>query len=406
MSEKVSPPPSQSQAPTTAPIGLFQRLWKRMTDRRFLFISVLVHVLFAMVAVYLVVQTITPKRKLTFKGGPPSPNPSQRAMEHQVSMAKKQKTMSAPAPAKRITTTAMSKVALPEMPAMPTMDNSPMSKMAGMTPGGLGMTMGGGGGTGGSSGGGGGVPFFGLRTGDGLEGHFYDLKLDEKKAPTGMDLAKYGAFLKRFTTGNWTLAGTKANPSSAALYSKFFFFPAIKDTEAGKAYQAPNAGPGMWIAHYKGSFSAPEDGTWRLVGFGDNVLIVRIGGALVLDASDHGYTGRHREQAGEVKFPGKPGATPIFFGTWVTLRKGESKPIDILVGDEGGIYCAGLFIQKQGQPYNKNRDGLPMLPLFLLGPLGANEKAALSKYLPPESLNVTPFQSIKAAGNGLLPPLP
>jgi hypothetical protein len=376
-----------------------------MTDRRFLFISVLVHVLFALVAVYLVVQTITPKRKLTFKGGPPSPNPSQRAMEHQVSMAKKQKTMSAPAPAKRITTTAMTKVSLPEMPTMPTMDNSPMNKMAGMTPGGLGMTMGGGGAGGGTGGGGGGVPFFGLRTGDGLEGHFYDLKVDQRNRPTGMDLGKYGIFLKRFTNGSWSVSGTKNRTSTATLYSKFFFFPAIRDTEAGKAYQTPDAGPGMWIAHYKGSFSAPEDGTWRLVGFGDNVLIVRIGGSIVLDASDHGYTGRRREQGGEVKFSAKPGGTPIFFGTWISMRKGEVKPIDVLVGDEGGIYCAGLFIQKQGAPYKQNNDGLPQLPLLFLGTPGAEEKAALAKYLPAEFLNGPYFKSVKSSGNSLLPPM-
>jgi hypothetical protein len=395
--------PASDQTPAVSPL---RRFWRRITTGRFLFFSILAHVLFALIAVYLVVQTIAPKRKLTFKGGPPSPNPSHRAMEHQVSMAKKQKTMSAPAPAKRITTTSMSKVALPEMPAMPTTSNSPLTKMAGMSPGGMGMSMGGGTGSSGSGGGGGGIPFFGLRdSGDGLEGHFYDLKKDAANRPTGMDLGKYGAFLKRFTGGSWSISGTKHHPSSTTLYSKFFFFPAIKDTEAGKAYQAPDAGPGIWIAHYKGSFAAPEDGTYRLVGFGDNVLIVKLGGALVLDASDHGYTGRHREPAGEVKFPpAKPGGTPIFFGNWITFRKGEVKPIEILVGDEGGIYCAGLFLQKQGEPYKQAGNGLPQLPLLFIGTPGANEKAALSKYLPPESLAGPYFKSVKNTGSLLSTP--
>jgi hypothetical protein len=405
VSEQVTPPPSASPASGPKPASFLHRLWKRATDRRFLFISVLVHILFALIAVYLVVQTITPKRKLTFKGGPPSPNPNQRVLEHKVSLAKKQKAMSAPAPAKRITTTAMSKVALPEMPSMPTMDNSPLSKMAGMAPGGLGMTMGGSGGTG-DSGGGGGVPFFGLRTGEGLEGHFYDLKRDQDNHPTGMDLGKYGAFLKRFTNGSWSVSGTKHFTSKATLYSKFFFFPAIKDTEAGKAFQSPETGPGMWIAHYTGSFRAPEDGTWRLVGFGDNVMIVRIGGSIVLDASDHGYTGRHREQAGDVKFPEKPGTTPVFFGTWFSLRKGDVRPIEVLVGDEGGIYCAGLFLQKQGQPYEKDRNGIPHLPLLFLGTPSSAERQALLKYLPSERLNGPYFPTVKGGGtSGLLPPL-
>jgi len=49
-------------------------------------------------------QVHNPTHKLTFKGGPPSPNRSERAIEHKVQMAKKQNTMSAPAISKRIVT--------------------------------------------------------------------------------------------------------------------------------------------------------------------------------------------------------------------------------------------------------------------------------------------------------------
>jgi hypothetical protein len=38
--------------------------------------------------VSVVVQRYQANRKLTFKGGPPSPNPSTRALEHKVQMAK------------------------------------------------------------------------------------------------------------------------------------------------------------------------------------------------------------------------------------------------------------------------------------------------------------------------------
>src|SRR5207244_9901796 len=65
-------------------------------------------------ALPILVQRYQANRKLTFKGGPPSPNPSTRALEHKVQMAKKQSTMSAPSLAKRITTTGLAKVALPE----------------------------------------------------------------------------------------------------------------------------------------------------------------------------------------------------------------------------------------------------------------------------------------------------
>ena len=99
---------------------------------KFLIVSVAAHLLFACAAAYVVVQRYQANRKLTFKGGPPSPNPSTRALEHKVQMAKKQSTMSAPSLAKRITTTGLAKVALPEMPAMPKLAAPPV-KMAPMS---------------------------------------------------------------------------------------------------------------------------------------------------------------------------------------------------------------------------------------------------------------------------------
>src|SRR3979411_1992238 len=121
---------------------------------KFLVVSVAVHLLFGVGAAVWVVQRYQANRKLTFKGGPPSPNPSTRALEHKVQMAKKQSTMSAPSLAKRITTTGLAKVALPEMPAMPKLAAPPV-KMAGaggvdvrFNPGGLGASRGGGGGRG------------------------------------------------------------------------------------------------------------------------------------------------------------------------------------------------------------------------------------------------------------------
>jgi hypothetical protein len=56
-----------------------------------------VHVLFGIVAGVRVVQRYQTQRKLTFKGGPPSPNPSTRALEHKVQMAKRSRSGITPA---------------------------------------------------------------------------------------------------------------------------------------------------------------------------------------------------------------------------------------------------------------------------------------------------------------------
>ena len=156
----------------------------------------------------------------------------------------------------------------------------------------------------------------------------------------------------------------------------------------------------MWLAHYKGSFSSTETGTFRMVGWGDNVLIVKVGSNLVLDASDIGYTGHKREAAGAVSFP-KKGGTPMFHGQWFELRAGESKNIDILLGDEGGIFCAGLMIQKQGTEYAAGKGGIPDLPVFTVGALTEPEKKLLREHLSDKSLHGPVFPA-KAAGVGSL----
>ena len=130
--------------------------WRRFGGK-FLVVSIAAHVLFAAGAAVWVVQTIHAQRKLTFTSAPPSPNPATRALEHQVQLAKRKNTMSAPAMAKRITTTAISKVSLPDMPAMPKLSALAPTRMAGMGGTGMGMGFGGFGAGSGFGGGGGGI---------------------------------------------------------------------------------------------------------------------------------------------------------------------------------------------------------------------------------------------------------
>jgi len=107
-----------------------RKYWKRLLASRVFLISLALHVLFAIGATYLIVQSIQAKRKLTFQGGPASPNPSTRALEHQINMTRMQQTMSAPAQARRITTTGLAKISLPDMPSLPAADDFTPDKMS------------------------------------------------------------------------------------------------------------------------------------------------------------------------------------------------------------------------------------------------------------------------------------
>ena len=128
--------------------------WATVLASKFLLVSIIVHVLFGAGATIYVVQRYQANRKLSFQGGPPVVNASSRALEHKVSMAKKKNTMSAPAQAKRITTSGLSKIALPEIVTMPNATTVVPNRMGGIGGTGTGLGAGGMGGTG--SGGGGG----------------------------------------------------------------------------------------------------------------------------------------------------------------------------------------------------------------------------------------------------------
>ena len=177
---------------------------------KFLVVSIAVHLLFGVGATLYVVQHYQTERKLTFKGGVPVPNANKRSLEHQVSVAKKRNSMSAPAQAMRITTSELANFALPEMPAMPAMTMVTPNKMAGL--GGIGVgtasaggTGGGGTGGGGGGGGGGGLTTFGFRNGSagGLAGRFYDLKQTKDRKPSGVDGKKYGEIVADFVKKDW-----------------------------------------------------------------------------------------------------------------------------------------------------------------------------------------------------------
>ncbi|MGB8353250.1 MAG: SAM domain-containing protein [Chthoniobacteraceae bacterium] len=385
------PPPGRVVAPavpaqvaaggTTAQAALppLRKTLKERFGGRFLIISILAHILFGVGATYYVVQTIAAKRKLTFHGGPPSPNPSQRAIEHKVQMAKKQNTMSAPVPSKRVVTTGLSKIALPEMPAMPDMNNAASTKMIGTGGLGVGMApsigvMGSSDGTGGGT-----VPFFGFRTGNGFKGSFYDLKQTSGRGPTPINnIEKFVHELDRFLQGGWNESFLdRYFKAPAPLYATQIFVPVLDSVNAPKAFGVEkDVKPALWIALYKVKISPPETGVYHFVGGGDNILIVRLDGKTVLDRSwdyqeKFGIDKTWKPVANyDYKFPNSPSIqkVPRGFakGSAMALSSASFYDMEVLLGDDGGITHFSLLVEEEGVQYQKNAQGLPILPIFRL----------------------------------------
>ncbi len=106
-------------------------------------------------------------------------------------LAKRNNVESAPPDLKRIVTTDITPITLPDVPVTPKTDETEPTEMAGE--GDVGNGMGGGNGSGGN---GGGSPEFGVPDGTGLVGTFYDMKQTPDLKPT--DIAATGNELNDF----------------------------------------------------------------------------------------------------------------------------------------------------------------------------------------------------------------
>ncbi len=383
--------------------------WAKLIASKFLFISIVAHLLFGLGATYFIVQRVQAKRKLTFRGGPPSPNPSKRALEHKVSMAKK-KTGGAPPQAKRIVSAGISKVSLPEMPTMPTASSVMQGMAAGMggVGSGQGFGAGGAGGGMGGGGGGGGMTLFGFRGGGGLMGTFYDLKQNPSKKRTPVDsVEKLAKELSRFTHGGWNQSFFDQYFKAPTNLSATNLFVPFADSEA-----APEAfgvkkfvDPSLWMVFYKGRVSPPESGTWYFVGGADNFLIVRLNGKVVLHSGYPQYESATQFKATAkylyegFKFShGPAGGVPGGFakGAPMQLQAGQFYDMEMVIGDDGGLMFFTLLIEKEGVQYERDGSGNPILPPFRLG------NAKLPEGNQPPHRSDGPIWREKSSGGSLL----
>ena len=161
MATAAEPQPTVKVSRVIGPEG--PTLWQKILQRRWLWGSIVFHILLGIVATIWIVKNETTTRKKFMKPGGAA-EAARQGSEHKISLGRKQSTMSAPEQAKRVTTnSAFASVALPEMPEMPTTTTDVFANRA-IGVGGAGNAFGATGTPGGGGGGGGsGINFFGLR---------------------------------------------------------------------------------------------------------------------------------------------------------------------------------------------------------------------------------------------------
>lgn len=350
-------------APFVPPAKVPWYSWRRL-GFNFLTLSVAVHVLLGAAAAYIVVSVSYPKKK-SFTGAPTS-NPSQHAVEHKVSMAKTQQRSSAPVALARVVTTGASKVALPAMPAIPVDSALTPVSMSGM--GGRGLAgFGSAGGSGGTGvGGGNGPTFFGTRSGGkGLVGTFYDLKQTPGRQPTPMERGPYLEKVGEFVRGGFNdVTFARYYKASQPLYADRIFTPNIPADLGPTAFGVEKeVEPRFWVVHYKGMVIPPASGTYHFVGAGDDLMLVRFAGRLVLNGSIIEHT---EVQGQEDARPGTMAHYSVKKGPGFQVEEGHPYPMDVLIGEcPGGYSEAVLMIVKDGTNYTKDGGGI-LAPIFRL----------------------------------------
>ncbi|MDC0497340.1 hypothetical protein OAN72_00030 [bacterium] len=197
-----------------------------------------------------------------------------------------------------------------------------------------------------------------------LEGNLYDFKRDEKgKAIPNLDnsndkirLTKEVmlAFSRNFDLSKLDRDFAKSDKS---LYASYFIIPNQSANAAPKAFSVEGEmQPSAICAVYRGTYRPQKGGRFRLMGKGDDVLIVSVNGKIVLDASwSNGPYSSWRQSSAAARTDEGNGikefglGQPRITGNWFDLREGVETEVEIVIAEvPGGRFGAYLLIQEEG----------------------------------------------------------
>lgn len=219
--------------------------------------------------------------------------------------------------------------------------------------------------------------------GNDFVGTFYDLKRDRsgRYNNTGLSYGDFGSgliywdLINEFLESGWkTSKLTRYYRAMRNLYTTMFVTPPIDSIIAPLAFGDPDAGGSFWIVHYEGKLVCPATHTngitFRFWGQGDDFLIVRVDGKIVLGSAWPDGTVNttvlgtlwDSDSADALKYV--MGNNRSTVGDWITLEPNESLDMEVLIGDWGGASCFMLAIEEEGVEYERNRQGSPILPAF------------------------------------------
>lgn len=201
-----------------------------------------------------------------------------------------------------------------------------------------------------------------------LMGMFYDLKQTPDRQPSESN--SYTRVVQEFLIKNWDDAVfQRYYHATKPLYTTQIFVPNMNADAAPKAFGVEKTvKPSYWIIQYKGQVSPPTGGAYRFWGCADDVLAVAVNGKTVLvgcrfdtPMTDVPWKASEPDGAQAADDNLRP-------GDWMYLKEGEVIDLDVIIGERpGGWFNAFLMIEKEGETYEKDNRGHPILPIFQVG---------------------------------------
>lgn len=413
--------------PAKRPPG-FLRYWRQVGGGS-LILSLIIHA-GLLVSAYYVVHTIASEEKpVDFLpgGGSKSGEEASNQLAHAMKQ-KRRKMVSQDSPTRKITTRdGVSSIQLSDIP-MESMELPDSSSMMGRLGSsgfgslGAGSDFSTGQGMGGTAKGFTPMTFFGRVGGEGLPGAFYDMKQDRsrKPLPYSGQFPDYIAVINRAASKKFS--PTALNDYYKAKQEVTFTYLMVPNMDAGEGPKCfsveKEVEPRGWFVHYSGMVTPPKSGTYRFVGFFDDLLIVYINNKPVLDGSwvpmagvgEGKYEDEIRQ---EFKGPPVAGGRTAYFGKWVKMN--EPFKLDIVVGETPGGRVGGLLmVQDKSAKYEERKDGTPILPIFTTTQLEAEDLKRLSDDPYAKAVQIAPnppifsgkrsiFEKEETSGLGLLP---
>jgi hypothetical protein len=243
---------------------------------------------------------------------------------------------------------------------------------------------------------------FGTQGGSGaaqFTGYLYDLKQTSDRKPTGMNPGLYHRKIAAFINSDWDPHLFESYyKSSSPLVTPFIFIPTLNAADGPRAFGVEKeVEPDMYAIWYHVRAAPPQEGHYRFVGVGDDILAVRVDGHTVLDGS---LAAVWAERAGQKTYPIQ-NFRPTNNGE-ARLQVGDSFPaapdrpvdIDVLIGEEpGGKSNYFLLIQRDESAYEKQANGAPLLPIFQMTPNPVKPAGSPPQY-PPYSTQTEAWNAV------------